>query len=210
MLARNLKDTFDTLRGEAKFLRMVVLGLIVANLFVSCVAISRDQVVTVVPPTLAEQSWVSKTKAGEEYTEAWAMYIAMLLGNVTPSNATVVKDALGPILDSGIYQDVMEVLDHQIFLIRQDRVSLGFEPQKVLRDNANPNKFFVVGRSVSEGPIGEKKRQSRTYEMELVIRNYRPLLSWLNTYSGEARSQDVIDRETKMNERMDKLHNKTE
>ncbi|MFB8832025.1 TraE/TraK family type IV conjugative transfer system protein [Azotobacter sp. CWF10] len=84
MLAKNLKDTFDTLRGEAKFLRMVVLGLIVANLFVSCVAISRDQVVTVVPPTLAEQSWVSKTKAGEEYTEAWAMYIAMLLGNVTP------------------------------------------------------------------------------------------------------------------------------
>lgn len=208
MLAKNLKDTFDTLRGEAKFLRMVVLGLIVANLFVSCVAISRDQVVTVVPPTLAEQSWVSKARAGEEYTEAWAMYIAMLLGNVTPSNATVVKEAIGPILDPGIYQNVMEVLDHQIFLIRQDRVSLGFEPQKVLRDNANPNKFFVVGRSVSEGPIGDKKQQARTYEMELVIRNYRPLLSWINTYSGDARSQDVIDREAAMNERLEKLHQK--
>lgn len=208
MLAKNFKESFDTLRGEAKFLRLIVLGLIISNLFASCMAVTKDQVVTVIPPTLIEQSWVSTASAGEEYTSAWAMYIAMLLGNVTPSNANMVKEAIGPILDSSIYQNVMEVLDHQIFLIRQDRVSLNFEAQKVIRDNANPNKFFVVGRSVSEGPIGDKKRQERTYELELKIRNYRPLVSWINTYSGEARTQELLDRKAEEDARLKELYKK--
>lgn len=90
----------------------------------------KDQIITVVPPTLTETAWVSKTQSSSEYTTAWAMYVGMLLGNVTPENATIIKDALGPILHPDIYQSTMEVLDKQIFQIRQDRVTLSFEPQK--------------------------------------------------------------------------------
>lgn len=195
MLLKSLSTSFDGMRGENQFLRIAVAALLLSNLLVSCSALNRDEVVTVVPPTLTEKSWVSKSQSDGEYTDAWALYIAMLLGNVTPHNAAVVKDAIGPILDESIYQETMTVLDKQIHQIRQDRVSLSFEPQKVLRDNVNAHKFYVTGRSVSEGPAGDKKRNNRTYEFELKIRDYKPVLTWIGTNSGDARTPDVIERE---------------
>lgn len=196
MLLKKLSKSFDGMRDENKFLRLAVAGLVMVNLVVSCSAMNKDEIVTVIPPTLTETAWVSKTQSASEYTDAWALYIAMMIGNITPSNASVVKDAIGPILDKSIYQETMTVLDKQIFQIRQDRVSLSFEPQKVLRDSSNPKKFFVTGRAVSQGPAGDKKRSNRTYELELEIRDYKPVLSWVSTNSGNPRTQDVIDRET--------------
>jgi len=195
MLLKSMSQSFDGMRGENKFLRIAIAGLIVTNLFVSCSAINKDEIVTVVPPTLTERSWVSKVDSSAEYVDAWAMYIAMLLGNVSPENAEVVKDAIGPILAPDIYQQVMDVLEKQIHAIRQDRVSLSFEPQKVLRDAANANKFFVTGRAVTQGPAGDKRRTNRTYEFELKIRDYKPVISWMSTNTGDPRTQDVIDRE---------------
>jgi len=202
MLASNLKNSFDGMRGENKFLRLAVAGLLVANLVSSCSALKKDEIVTLVPPTLTEKTWVSKTQSESKYTEAWALYIATMLGNVTPANASIVKDAIGPILSPDIYQNTMDVLDKQIFQIRQDRVSLSFEPQKVLRDTVNENRFFITGRSVSEGPAGDKRRTNRTYEIELQIKNYKPVLSWIGTNTGDARTQDVIDQERKKAEKM--------
>lgn len=202
MLASNLKNSFDGMRGENKFLRILVVGMIVANLVSSCTALRKDEIVTLVPPTLTEKSWVSKTQSDSSYTEAWALYIAMMLGNVTPANASIVKDAIGPILSPDIYQNTMDVLDTQIHQIRQDRVSLSFEPQKVLRDTVNENRFFITGRSVSEGPAGDKRRTNRTYELELKISNYKPVLSWVGTNTGDARTQDVIEQERKKSERL--------
>ncbi len=98
MLLKSMSQSFDGMRGENKFLRIAIVALIVSNLFVSCSAINKDEIVTVVPPTMTEKSWVSKTDSSAEYVDAWAMYIAMLLGNVSPENAGVVKEAIGPIL----------------------------------------------------------------------------------------------------------------
>lgn len=197
MLSSYLQNSFDGMRGENKFLRLLVALLGIGLWVSSCTAMKKDHIITVVPPTLTETAWVSKAQSSSEYTEAWALYVGMMLGNVTPANAAIVKEAIGPLLEPDIYQSTMDVLDKQIFQIRQDRVSLSFEPQKVLRDTVNPNRFFVTGRSVTEGPAGDKRRTNRTYEMELIIKNYKPVLSWIGTNTGDARTQDVIDRELK-------------
>lgn len=195
MILKTMKNTFDGMRGENQFLRLALAGALVANVVTSCAVMNREEIVSIVPPTLTEHAWVSKSTASAEYIESWAFFVASLIGNVTPHNATVVKDALGPLLDQDIYQNVMSVLDQQIHQIRQDRVTLAFEPEKVLRDNTNPNKLYVTGRSVSEGPSGGKKRVSRTYELELTIKNYKPVITWVSTNTGDARTADVVARE---------------
>lgn len=202
MILKTMQTTFDGMRGENQFLRLIIAGLLVVNVVTATAALTRDEVITVVPPTLTEKAWLSKTSASFEYTESWAFFIAQLIGNVTPHNATVVKDALGPLLAQDIYQSVMQVLDQQIHQIRQDRVTLGFEPEKVLRDNVNPNKLYVTGRSVSQGPTGAKKRDSRTYEIELTVKDYKPVITWISTNTGDPKTSDVIARETAKAERM--------
>lgn len=204
MLASIFEKTFDGMRGENKFLRLAAAALLVLLFAQACNNANRSEIIAVVPPTMTEKGWLSKTEASSSYTDAWVLYVGMMLGNVTPSNATIVKDALGPILHPEIFQDVMKVLDEQIFLIRQDRVSLSFEPEKVFRDAVNPNRFYVTGRSVSEGPTGEKTRTSRTYEIDFTISDYKPRIEWLTTYTGAPRSPDVIAREQAIQERKDR------
>ncbi|HHG4593416.1 TraE/TraK family type IV conjugative transfer system protein [Pseudomonas aeruginosa] len=208
MLLGSLKNSFQGMRSEVKFTRIALILAIFSTMVTSCSALRRDQPVVVVPPTMTEKAWVSKTQAQDEYTIAWALYIAMMLGNVTPQNADIVKQAIGPLLDPSIYQETMAAIDKQIQQIRQDRVSTHFEGQKVLRDNTNPNKFFVTGHSVAEGPAGDRKRENRTYEFELKIHDYHPVISWLSTNSGEARTQDVLDREAENAERLLKRQQK--
>lgn len=195
MLSGFFEKSFDGMRGENKFLRMIVAALVVLVLVQSCSNASKDEIITIVPPTLAEKGWVSASQASGEYSDAWVLYISMMLGNVNPSNATIVKDALGPLLHPEIYQNVMKVLDDQIALIRQDRVSMSFEPEKVLRDSTNENRFYITGRSVSEGSTGDKTRTSRTFEVDFSISNYKPQIDWIATYAGAPRTPDVLARE---------------
>lgn len=208
MLFGSLKNSFQGMRSEVQFTRIALVLAIISTMVTSCSALRRDQPVVVVPPTLTEKAWVSKTQAEDEYTSAWALYIAMMLGNVTPSNADIVKQAIGPLLDPSIYQETMAAMDKQILQIRQDRVSTHFEGQKVLRDTINTNKFFVSGHSVAEGPAGDRKRENRTYEVELKIHDYRPVITWISTNTGDPRTQDVLDREAQNAERLLKRQQK--
>lgn len=193
-IARFTKSFTET-RGENKFLRILVAVLIAGILWVTFSSANKDQVIMLVPPTLAEKGWVSSTQSSAEVANAWVLYVAMLLGNVTPANAGIVKDALGPILAADIQREVMEALDVQIQQIRADKISLAFEPERIVRDESNDNRFYVTGRATSEGPTGEKKRTVRTYEMDFAIEGYRPTISWINTYGSTPRTSDVVARE---------------
>ena len=171
--------------------------------------ISQDPVNTVIPPTMTEQGWIDSNSASDEYTEAWALYVATVVGNVNPSTAGMIRTTLEPLLDNSIYQDVINVVEDQVNQIRQDRVVIKFEPKEVLRERQNLNKFFVVGRSVMTGPNGRPKRSNITYEIEMKIQNYKPTITFLSTYSGRPKTEDVVRREKASNEakaRMEKAH----
>lgn len=201
MLKSVFEDTFDGMRGENKFLRLSIVALMVLMVVQFWSTASKDEVVAIVPPTMSEKGWVSQTDSSSTYSDAWVLYVAMMLGNVTPDNAEVVKSAIGPILDPEIYQNVMTVLSDQIQSIRKDRVSMAFQPDKVLRDSEKPNLFYVTGRAVTEGPTGEKSRTARTYEVELSIKDFKPVIEWLSTYTGAPRTAAVLARERSAEER---------
>ena len=48
---------------------------------------------------------------------------------------------------------------------------------------------FVTGYSLVSGPSGDEQRQTRTYEFDIDIEQYRPKLSWMDTYEGQARTE---------------------
>lgn len=201
MLLKYFEKSFDGMRGENKFMRIAVAALIILLFAQHCSTSNKSEIITVVPPTLAEKSWLSETQASAEYVESWAMYVSMLLGNVNPANADVAKDAIGQLLSPDIFQNVMTVMDDQIHKIRQDRVSMNFEPEKILRDGVQSDLFYVTGRSISEGPTGDKTRVNRTYEVRVMMKNYRPSVTWVQTYTGSPRTPDVIEKEKALEER---------
>ncbi|WP_165678343.1 TraE/TraK family type IV conjugative transfer system protein [Metapseudomonas otitidis] len=204
------KRNFNGTVSENKFLRVSLAGSIVVNFILAIFVGSKSTVVSVTPPTLVESAWVSASQASEEYTESWALYIANTVGNVTPGSSAMIRKTIEPLLDPGIYQDVVNKIESQVHEIRRDRVRISFEAKEILREKNNPNKFFVVGRSLMEGPNGKPERSNTTYEVDLVIRNYKPIITYLTTYEGKPRTEDVLRREEKTEnarKRMEKANN---
>lgn len=195
MLLSNLKKSISGTRSENSFLRQLACGLLVVNGALVVGLLSQDTVVTIVPPAMAEQAWVDSNAASDTYTEAWALYVANVVGNVNPQTATMIRSTLEPLLSNDIYQDVINAVEAQVAQIRQDRVVIKFEAKEVLREKQNANKFFVVGRTVMTGPNGRPVRSNTTYEVELEIRNYKPTITYLTTYSGRPKTEDVLRRD---------------
>lgn len=57
------------------------------------------------------------------------------------------------------------------------------------------------------GPTGKPVRDNKTYELDLRVKNYKPVLYFIDVYSGAPRTEDVIRREEKAGEarkRMDR------
>jgi conjugal transfer pilus assembly protein TraE len=183
--------TYEGMRAEARWTRVSIGGLAVALTLCSIMAFTRDQVVVMQPVTLAGDAWISEKAASESYKEAWGMFLAQLVGNVTPSNVTFLKDRLAPLLSPSIFNEVMTGLDMQSQKIVQERIVTRFEPREVVYETTT-DKVFVTGRSYVKGTTGDEKAEDRTYEYGIRIKNYLPMVVSAQTYAGPPRSEQVL------------------
>ena len=210
MLFKNFSQSYRGTVSENKFLRGMVIALIAIDLFAIIGWLNKSTVIDMQPPTLTERAWVDESSASDEFVDGWALYIADRLGNVTPSSSKVIRKSIEPLLDTDIYQDVVNKIEAQVLQIRQDRVTLKFNAKDVLRDRSNPRKFYVTGRSYMTGPNGKPEPKNVTYEIDVRIKNYKPVLTFVDTYEGPPRTEDVIRRQektTQARKRMDQINN---
>ena len=56
MLLKYFEKSFDGMRGENKFMRIAVAALIILLFAQHCSTSNKSEIITVVPPTLAEKS----------------------------------------------------------------------------------------------------------------------------------------------------------
>jgi len=110
-----------------------------------------DRTVVLVPPVLDGEVTLAPS---QEVKDAWALFVAELLGNVTPRNAEVLTKALDPLLAPALRQDVLRVLDSQISEIKREKISLSFQPRSISRD-AGTDTLYVKECFVIVGGFGD-------------------------------------------------------
>lgn len=189
-------STFQGLKTENRLNRVVTGLLVVAVIGEAFVIATRPQIVTIQPWTLASDAQITKSDASQSYIEAWGLALAELLGNVQPGSVDFIADRLRPLLDPAIYHRVMDGLQQNAEDLRDDRVSMRFEPRTV-RFEKSTGRVFVTGMSyVRQGTSLETEQHSqRTYEFGIKIAHYAPLVTHITTYEGDPRTADVIERE---------------
>ena len=192
--------TWEGTLSENRFSRLVIAGLIAAVILVSIKAFSRDTVVTLQPYTLTEDAWVMENQSSQSYKEAWALLLATLTGNVTPGTVGFVRERLEPLLAPSIYREVMEAIEVQALYITKDRVTMRFEPRTVEYEPER-DVVYVYGESYLTGSSGESVRDDRTYEYQINISNFAPMITHINTYSGQPRTKSVLERESQREQR---------
>ena len=175
-------------RGQNRMLFGSVAALSLVVLMQTFALLGRDRVVVLVPPELSAATEIARDRAGKDYTKAWGLHVATLIGNVTPGNGDFIKDAIYPLLSPEIHGDVTTTIERQLDQLSRDRVSLRFEPRRILQED---DRVFVFGYGVTSAIGGKnERRKERTYEIELEIERHRPVIRSLRTYEGEPRTGD--------------------
>lgn len=197
MKLEQLIHSVQGLKTQNNLQLYALIGMSVLTLVLGLAVVNKDTVVTVIPPNLNVEAEIGYDWASTSYKEAWALYLSLSLGNVTPTNASFVKNAIDPVLGPGIYQHTMKALEKQIDKIKSNHITLYFEPRRVLREEES-GKIFVHGQSVLETPTGQRERTEKTYEFVISVLNYMPSLTYVDTYPGPPRTTDELDRLKRM------------
>lgn len=195
--------TWDGMQLLMKWERMVIITLSLLLLLFAAMWASRSEKIILEPYTLSQQAWVTEKEASRSYKEAWGLFLAQLMGNTTPQTVDFVKKRLGPLLAPSIYQQVMEAMDQQALQIKEDRVTIRFEPRFVSYE-PDTDKVFVYGYSYERGPTGAERRRERTYEYSIKISNYAPIITNIQTYTGKPRTKKVLEQMESKRKRGDK------
>ncbi|MBX2808172.1 MAG: type IV conjugative transfer system protein TraE [Cellvibrionaceae bacterium] len=192
--------TWEGALVENKWNRIFNGALVISILLLLFMLFSKDQIVVIQPETLGTEAWITKSQASESYKESWGLFLAQMTGNITPANVDFLKDRLKPLLSPAIYSDVIDALELQTLNIKNDRVTMRFEPRFVEYEKES-DKVFVYGYSFVKGATGTETRNDRTYEYRINIANYAPMIVDINTYEGLPRTEYVLLRLQEQEER---------
>lgn len=184
MKSQGLSERFSGLHSDNRVLRLSVVFLIITNAALVFGFVFKTQIVTVVPSNVMTRSTYTASSADEGALSSWGLYLADLLGNVTPSNADFTANTVGHLLAPSIYKTVMDGIANQVSKIKTDQLSLQFDPAEV-HFNAAKNAVTVNGWLTTTDSHGTSQREQRTYEIYFDVVNYQPRVVGLTSYLGK-------------------------
>jgi conjugal transfer pilus assembly protein TraE len=185
---QTLTRTWRGINRENRFHRIAVALLLATNLLTLLALVRADRTVVLVPPILEGQVNVARDSASREVKEAWAVYVAELLGNVGAGSADFIQRTLEPLLAPALRRAVLKVIGAQVEAIKRERVSMSFSPSGLSYEEASDT-FYVTGMQVSSGPAAQPVRHQRTFEVRVGFRHYRPVITHLDVYPGSPRNE---------------------
>lgn len=176
--------------------KYIILLLVIANVVLGIALSSKERTIVMVPPNLEQEAWVSKQDSGMSMKESWAIYVATLLGNVTPRSVESLSPMLGKIIAPGSYKEVMDSIAVLEKEVKTEQLEIQFSPTGV---------FYVPSRDVvavsgefrMRSARGVEKRFVRTYEIGVSTRSYTPSVRSIQIYEGPYKPGEVATQEKK-------------
>lgn len=193
MDSKKLKTSWGQMVREGKIKNVLIACLIITNLISATGWFQKADKIVLIPSTLSEQATISPDESSESYVRAWALHVALLVGNITPGNADFVMKNLGEILAPESYRAIRDALAQQIADIKADSLTVAFEPRQVVYE-PKTRKTFVYGQFSSRGSVGEPIKVMRTYEMSVETRFGRPWVTRFVPYGGEPKTEGYWTR----------------
>lgn len=179
------------MKNEILYSRIVIVIGSIILLILVCALSSKNSIITITPYTLSSETWITNNNGSRSYKEAWGLFFAQELGNITPETVGFIEKRIGPLLSPKIFSQFMSVLNNQASHIREDRVTLRFEPKSVVFEEET-NKVFVTGYIYTKSVSGKEEHEIRTYEFIINIGNYLPILESIQLYRDQPRTKKQL------------------
>lgn len=191
---KNFASTWLSLQASNRFLKLVCLSLMGLNLLTLIGWLKKDTAVILIPPSLSEKSEIAQNKASEGYKKAWAMYTATLIGNVSPENADFVLDSFSNMVTGEIRSLITEQVAQELDMLKQEKVASRFEIVRVTYE-PETDKVFITGRNVLIGAVSKSAPTEQTFEFQVDVKQYSPIITQMASYQGQPRLLSVLRKE---------------
>ena len=184
----NLKDTLRNMgRLQALSLAMIASNVIMAaGLVFAIVSLSnsRERIV-LVPPNMDQKAEIAWNSANKEYLKSFALYMAILVGNIQPKSSSVVLESVSAFMDPVIYTEfrrqLMAIIEDPMFKASGSVIS--FLPGSIQYEHET-SRVFVPGTIITSSSGSQKYSKQVTYEIGVHIRQGRPWVSHFTSYEG--------------------------
>ena len=155
--------------------RLTILALVLINgvLLIHC--LNRKPTVELSLPFMEAQAGIQSGKASQAYYEWWGLSLAELLGNLNPQNLSFVESRLQSLFSPSLYQQVQVTLNQQFQQLRDDKVSMSFEPLSLEFDQQTQAIRVTGNSAMSSGNQRLKGKKIFMFRFNLI--RYRPVLT---------------------------------
>lgn len=189
-----LLDKFKRKARETTTINGVLLAIALASTasttFLAMKVSSDHERVVITPPHITERMEITWDSANAEYYKAFGLYVAGLIGNITPKNADFIVETLSSFIHSSIYADVRTKLKAMTEdpAFRDSGAYSYFIPDQILYE-PDTRKVFVGGNVMLGTAARQPRPEAIVYEFQIRIENGRPVVFGLQSYPGnEART----------------------
>lgn len=155
----------------------LVFGIVAIN--------SNHERIILVPPMLDKKVEVAWSSADKEYMKSFAMYLAVLVGNMQPKSVSIITDSLSAFMEPSIYTDFRR----QMLLMAEDPIFKAsgavttFAPNSIQYE-AETGRVFVTGVLTTTTSGAQKYQKTVTYEIGIKIKEGRPWVNHFLSYEG--------------------------
>lgn len=176
---QRLRFSFSQLKNTSTALAVsnaVLVALLGGSLFVN---FQKDTIVINNLNESCQESMISSSWMNEGNHKRLGVYLAGMLGNITPDSAGFVENSVLPFAAPEIYQRVNDLIALQTASLVEDEVTMSFNAEKVFVEDGIT---FVSGKGEMKGLNDQPKKYVRTYEFFFEVNNYTPTFTYIDVY----------------------------
>ncbi|QMI49771.1 TraE/TraK family type IV conjugative transfer system protein [Burkholderia sp. MBR-1] len=192
MNLKRFKLNWDTMESLARSSMILNLILGVGLLMAIGKILQMHERIVLTPPHLTEKAEIAWNAANEGYMKPWGLFVASMLGSITPGTSTFIRDALEPFFDPAIWPQIstqiMSINDDPSYT-RTGTINV-FTPKDLIWEPGT-QKIFVHGTLATTAyrnttiPLAQF---DVTYEMVMQIRRGLPMITGFTSYIGMPRT----------------------
>ncbi|MBF0609494.1 MAG: hypothetical protein G8345_00675 [Magnetococcales bacterium] len=183
MQITGFRQSWQKLQGENTFHRILTLIMLLVTLISTYGWLHKERVVVLVPPGISDEMTISDRKASGTYKVGWGVFLAHMVGNVTPESSKIVQDMVNRYLSGDARLVLARQIAENLDRLRQDKVSAVFELRKAFYD-PNDDLVFVNGMSSFVGQAGKTRKVEHTFEFRVTIANWGPEVTSMALVEG--------------------------
>ena len=155
--------------------RLTILALVLINGVLVATCLSRKPAIELSLPFMDAQVGIQTGEAAQVYYEWWGLSLAEMLGNLNSHNLSFVESRLQSLFSPNLYQQVQDTLQQQFRQLRDDQISMSFEPVSLEFDEALQTIKVTGNSAMSSGQQRLKGQKTFTFQFNLI--HYRPVLA---------------------------------